>query len=201
MFKILFLPIIINKLIKTASTEEARSTYKNECGPYKNEETSENPTLEECLEDSPSTGKVKCCLVTGYINLTTRTTCVNVTNTTDGRIDIIKEFNEFSTGIKVNCGQKPEFKSDCGPDNPSKRSECSSYDLKGEYDCCYVKIKSKQFTGDACRKFENIDQNDIAEAVSAAKTVGASFEVDCFDFSFLKVNFGLLIVFFGFFLF
>ena len=179
------------------------TSYKNECGVYKGNETENNPTLEECLSDEMNKEKLeldseKCCLITGYINLTTRTTCVKVLNTTEGRISVLEEFNSFSTGIKVNCGNHPEFKSDCGPDHPNERKDCFDSDVDG-YDCCFVRIKSKQFTGDACRKYKNIDQNAIAEAVSAAKTVGAFFEVDCH--SFYLFNHYLFILLFSFFLF
>jgi hypothetical protein len=63
----------------------------------------------------------KYCLITGYINLTTRTTCVKVLNTTEGKISLLEEFNYFSTGIKVKCGNQLEFKSDCGSDNPNEK--------------------------------------------------------------------------------
>ena len=174
---------------------ELEANFKNQCGPYANEETDQNPSIEDCINDNTETGNdTKCCYVEGYINLTTRSTCVNVSNTTDGRIEMIDKFSEFATGIKVECGQKKVFSSTCGNDNPKERNDCFKYS-NSDYDCCYIYIKSKQFTGSACRKYKNIDQNNIGEAVTAAKTVAAELEVDCFaKWIFLKSTILILFV-------
>ena len=169
--------------IRLESETEIRNSYKNECGPYNNQETDINPSISDCISSNSKLNEeniVKCCYVEGYINLKTRSTCIKVINSTEGRINMIEQFSSFSTGIKVECGQRKIFKSDCGNDNPEETSDCSKY-RTDDFSCCFISIKSKQFTGTACRKYKNIDQDNIGEAVLAAKTIGASLIVDCFS--------------------
>ena len=182
MLSLLFFLTTISKISLLTIIEE-RNSFINECGPYASQETDINPSITDCINSNEKLNEEnvkKCCYVEGYMNLQTRTTCVNVINSTEGRIDMIEEFSSFSTGVKVECGQQKIFKSDCGNDNPEETSNCSKYKT-GDYSCCFISIKSNQFTGTACRKYNNIDQNDIGEAVLAAKTIGASLIVDCYS--------------------
>ena len=182
MFSLLIFLTTISQISLLTVTEE-RNSFINECGPYESQETDLNPSISDCINSNEKLNEEnvkKCCYVEGYYNLQTRTTCVNVINSTEGRISMIEEFSSFSTGIKIECGQQKIFKSDCGNDNPEETSDCSKYKTD-DYSCCFISIKSNQFTGNACRKFNHIDQNDIGEAVLAAKTIGASLIVDCYS--------------------
>ena len=104
--------------------------------------------------------------------------------------------SEVATKLKVNCISEKKFSSDYGSISPNSVNDCEDSSIE-EY-CCYVKIESKQFNGSACRKFDEINNNIIGEAVVAAKTVDAKLDVKCTKGSFIKNNVFLLWLFFVF---
>lgn len=157
-----------------------RDSFKNECGPYNGiEDTVLMPKLSDCTKDTttPRGENQKCCIVEGEKDLISRSSCILIEDIQTARIQVIEDLSEIATKLKVDCGTSKEFKSDCGQDSPSSEDDCKSDD--GEGKCCFIKIESSQFTGNACRKFKDININTIGEAVVAAKTVGATLEVKC----------------------
>ena len=182
-------------LLTTINT--AHDSFKNECGPYTGlDDTVMMPTYEECISDTAqdSTGK-KCCFLQGEKDLISRTACVLIEDESSSRIDLITEMSEVATKLKVDCISQKTFTSDCGSSSPNNMDDCKDSSID-EY-CCYVKIESKQFNGSACRKFDEINNNIIGEAVVAAKTIDAKLEVKCTKGSFIRKNvfiFGILFV-------
>lgn len=173
----LLLIIIFAKMVITEHTG-----FINECGKYQGEELTSNfPTKEDCLGYPVTNSSTTCCYVTGNQNLTDKSACFEIIDTEKERIKFIQEAENFATKIKVNCGSKRELKSDCSfkTDSPKNKDDCKDNSLPSGYKCCYVKIKSDDFNGEACRKFEDIDSEKIGEAVVAAKTIDVDLTVKC----------------------
>ena len=167
--------ILISQIIISSSTHDS---FANECGPYTGE-VEDNPESTDCI--GQSTGSTTtCCYVEGEKDLAIKTACIAITNTQEERINAVKELNTIATGVKIDCGTQKSFPSDCGDNNPSSKGDCNKDVLTDGYDCCFISIKSEQFTGNGCKKYKSLDINTIGEAVVAAKTVGAILEVDCF---------------------
>ena len=143
------------------------------------------PKKEDCLSQ---TG---CCYVEGEKNLIHRSACMLVEGGSDERIKLIQEMNEVATKINVDCGGEKNFVSDCGIGEKKEKDDCIA-DTSDNYKCCFITIDSPQFVGQACKKFDSIDLNDIGEAVVAAKTINAKLEVFC-NYWFLNINISILI--------
>ena len=172
--KILIFTILLSQIIISSSTHDS---FSNECGPYSGE-VEDNPSSTDCI--GQSTGSTTtCCYVEGEKDLVKKTACIAITNTQEERINAIKELNTIATGVKIDCGTQKTFPSDCGVDNPTSKENCNHDVLSDGYHCCFISIKSDQYTGNGCKKYKNLDINTIGEAVVAAKTVGAVLEVDC----------------------
>ena len=193
LIKIIFL-IYFFKFIKSKY-----DSFRNECGPYNGLENDViMPTKEECFSSSSATGP-KCCFVEGEKDLSKRSACILIDDSTENRIEAIEKLSEIATGVNVDCNTNKQFLSDCGENNvPNSEKDCSDNSLGNGEKCCFVKITSKQFNGKGCKKFKNIDFNTIGEAVVAAKTVGAELEVKCF--SFLLRNNYFILLFLSFFI-
>ena len=174
-------------------------SFKNECGPYEGLENDViMPTKEECFSSSATTGP-KCCFVEGEKDLSKRSACILIEDLPENRIEAIQKLSEIATGVNVDCNSAKQFSSDCGGNNaPNSEKDCSDNSLGSGEKCCFVKITSKQFTGNGCKKFKNIDFNTIGEAVVASKTVGAELEVKCY--SFLLRNNYFILLFLSFFI-
>ena len=156
----------------------AHDSFSNECGPYTGE-VEDNPTSTQCI--GQSTGSTTtCCYIEGEKDLAIKTACIAITNTQEERIKAVKELNSIATGVKIDCGSTKTFPSDCGVNNPTSKENCNNDHLDDGYDCCFISIKSEQYTGNGCKKYKSLDINTIGEAVVAAKTVGAELQVDCF---------------------
>ena len=172
-------------------------SFKNECGPY---EGLENdiimPTKEECFAHTSSGGggasTEKCCFVEGEKDLSKRSACILIEDSSTNRIKAIEKLSEIATGVNVDCNSNKQFSSDCGSNSPNSEKDCSDNSLGSGEKCCFVKITSKQFTGNGCKKFKNIDFNTIGEAVVAAKTVNAELEVKCYSIK-LRNNYFILL--------
>ena len=170
------------------------NSFKNECGPYIGlEDEVIMPKKEDCIDPSnTNTNTPKCCFLEGEKDLIKRTACVSIIDNHDSRIELIQELSEIATKLKVDCGSPKTFTSDCGSPNPSSEKDCPE-GSSGKR-CCFVKISSPQFTGQACRQFDSIDINTIGEAVVAAKTVNAELDVKC-NYINLNMNYYLFILF------
>ena len=175
----------------------SHDSFKNECGPYTGlEDEVMMPKKEDCLNPDNDSDGLKCCYVEGEKDLLKRTSCILIENNSEKRIELIEELSEIATKLKVDCGVDKSFDSECGIDTnsvPDSVEDCRDGTL-GDEKCCFVKIKSPQFNGKACRKFKSIDINTIGEAVVAAKTVGAELEVKC-NFILLSINYSILLLF------
>ena len=164
----------------------SHNSFKNECGPYKGlEDSILMPKKEDCLSQAG------CCYVEGEKNLIHRSACMLVEGGSDERIKLIQEMNEVATKINVDCGGEKNFVSDCGIGEKKEKDDCIG-DTSDNYKCCFITIDSPQFVGQACKKFDSIDLNDIGEAVVAAKTINAKLEVYC-NYWFLNINISILI--------
>lgn len=163
-------------------TLSQRTDFTNECGPYKGRiDDKDYPTKTQCISSTASDGK-KCCHLSGEQLLKEKSACVEIINTEEERIKLVKEGEEFATKVKVDCGNKKEFISDCanGKKDPKNKYDCSDKSLGDGWDCCYVKIKSEDFNdATACRKFKDINSEKIGEAVVAANTIGAKLKIQC----------------------
>ena len=186
---ILFLSYFEN-LVKSS-----HNSFKNECGPYTGlEDEVIMPKKEECF-NSPGSGNLKCCYLEGEKDLLKRSSCVLIEDLSEKRIELIEELSEIATKLKVDCNSTKNFESDCANDGiaePKSLNDCSK--PSGNQKCCFIRINSPQFSGNACRLFESIDINTIGEAVVAAKTVNAELEVHC-KFFFLSLKNTILLLF------
>jgi hypothetical protein len=172
--------------------KSSHDSFKNECGPYSGlDDEVIMPKKEDCIGSS-ATSPLKCCFLEGEKDLIKRTACVLIEDNADSRIELIQELSEIATKLKVDCGTSKSFTSDCGSDNPSSEEDCSGGSSGKK--CCFVKITSPQFTGQACRQFDSIDINTIGEAVVAAKTVNAELDVKC-NYIYLNMNYYLFVLF------
>ena len=171
---------------------KSHDSFKNECGPYSGlDDEVIMPKREDCI-DPTDTSTTKCCFLEGEKDLIKRTACVLIIDNPDSRIELIQELSEIATKLKVDCGSTKSFTSDCGSSNPSSEKDCSGGSSGKK--CCFVKITSPQFTGQACKEFESIDINTIGEAVVAAKTVNAELDVKC-NYINLNMNYYLFALF------
>ena len=172
----------------------AHDSFKNECGPYEGlDDDVIMPKKEDCINPADtSTTNPKCCFLEGEKDLIRRTACVKIIDNEKNRIELIQELSEIATKLKVDCGSTKSFTSNCGSSNPSDEKDCS--ESSSGKKCCFVKITSPQFTGQACREFESIDINTIGEAVVAAKTVNAELDVKC-NYIYLNMNFYIFVLF------
>jgi len=186
---LLFLSFFLSPILSV------HESFSNECGTYTGE-VEENPSSEECIGATTgvSDSSIKCCYIEGEKDLKKKTACILVTDTQEKRIEAITEMTSIATGVKLNCGSQKEFPSDCGSDNPSSISDCTKDHLSDGYDCCFINVESEQYTGKGCKKYKNIDINTIGEAVVAARTVGAKLTVDCFDFTYYHIHFGIFFI-------
>ena len=173
---------------------KSHDSFKNECGPYSGlDDEVIMPKREDCIDPTDtSTTTPKCCFLEGEKDLIKRTACVLIIDNPDSRIELIQELSEIATKLKVDCGSTKSFTSDCGSSNPSSEKDCSGGSSGKK--CCFVKITSPQFTGQACKEFESIDINTIGEAVVAAKTVNAELDVKC-NYINLNMNYYLFALF------
>ena len=185
--------VLFSLLLITIKT--AHDSFRNECGPYTGlDDTIMMPTYEDCISDTSITDTTKkCCFLQGEKDLITRSACVIIEDSSETRIELIQEMSEVATKLKVECVTPKTFTSDCGSSKPGSVDDCE--DSSVENYCCYVKIQSKQFNGSACRKFDEINNNIIGEAVVAAKTVGAKLEVKCTKGSYIRNNVFVLILY------
>ena len=174
--------------------KSSHNSFKNECGPYTGlDDEVIMPKKEDCTGDTTTpTSGTKCCFLEGEKDLIRRTACVIIEDTSDSRIELIQDLSEIATKLNVDCGNTKSFESNCGIDNPSSEKDCSGGSSSKK--CCFVKITSPQFTGQACREFENIDINTIGEAVVAAKTVNAELDVKC-NYIHLNMNYYIFVLF------
>ena len=151
------------------------------------------PKKEDCFNSGTSAPQ-KCCYVEGEKDLIKRSSCILIENTSQKRIEVVEELGEIATKVKIDCNIDKTFESDCSTNtSPNSAKDCSD-GTSGDNKCCFVKIKSRQFTGQGCRLFKDINFNTIGEAVVAAKTIGADLEVKCNIF-LLRVNFFILLLF------
>ena len=173
---------------------KSHDSFKNECGPYSGlDDEVIMPKREDCIDPTDtSTTNPKCCFLEGEKDLIKRTACVLIIDNPESRIELIQELSEIATKLKVDCGSTKSFTSDCGSPNPSSEKDCSGGSSGKK--CCFVKITSPQFTGQACKEFESIDINTIGEAVVAAKTVNAELDVKC-NYINLNINYYLFALF------
>ena len=173
--KLVLLLLYLVNLIKST-----HNSFKNECGPYTGlEDEVIMPKKEECF-NSKGSGNLKCCYLEGEKDLLKRSSCVLIEDSSEKRIELIEELSEIATKLKVDCNSTKNFESDCANDGvtePKSLNDCSKN--SGNLKCCFIKINSPQFSGNACKLFESIDINTIGEAVVAAKTVNAELEVHC----------------------
>ena len=171
---ILLLSYFVNIIISS------HNSFNNECGPYEGLENEViMPKKEDCFK-SKGKDNLKCCYLEGEKDLLKRSACVLIEDSSEKRIELIEELSEIATKLKVDCNSTKQFESDCannGITEPNSLDDCSKDN--GNLKCCFIKINSPQFSGNACKLFESIDINTIGEAVVAAKTVGAEMEVHC----------------------
>ena len=176
--------------------KSSHNSFKNECGPYTGlEDEVIMPKKDDCFNSEGQNG-LKCCYVEGEKDLLKRSACVLIENTSEKRIELIDELSEIATKLKVDCNVTKEFQSDCGITDgsiPNSVSDCLK-NYNGNKKCCFIKIVSEQFTGNACKEFDSININTVGEAVVAAKTVGAELEVKCNNV-LLKINYIILFLF------
>ena len=168
-------------------------SFMNECGPYNNTENeSIIPTRNNCINESANAHNKTCCFLEGEKDLKYRTACVLINDTQEERISLLKEMKEVATKLKIDCGNEKNLTSDCGPKDPSSVRECE-FDKSKQ--CCFVKIKSEDFNGSACKRFKNMTRTKIGQTVIAAKTVGATLEIACYCRKFFDINYFLLIIY------
>ena len=169
------------------------NSFTNQCGPNKDLEKSISKK-EDCTNSKDDSGQL-CCFLEGEQDLVYKSCCILIPeNTTKNRVAVIKNMTEVATKLKIDCGGVKNFTSDCGKkkENPSSVKDCKEFESE---QCCFVKIKSNDFEGTACRKFNDMTRTKIGQSVIAAKTIGATLEISCYSEKFFDINNFLLIIY------